>query len=65
MTVEVFYFDGCPHFRTTVNLVQKILEEHGLSLPIIEISVGNDQEARQFRFVGSPTVRINGVDSRC
>jgi hypothetical protein len=62
MTIEVFYFDGCPHFRATVNLLKKVLEEHGRSLPIIEISVVNDRAAKQFRFLGSPTVRINSVD---
>jgi hypothetical protein len=62
MKIEVLYIDGCPHFPATVDAVKKSLAQLGLTCPITEMSVTDQNMAVRFGFLGSPTVRINGLD---
>jgi hypothetical protein len=62
MKIEVLYIDGCPHFPATVEAVKGTLREFGLISPITEISVADRETAVSIGFLGSPTVRINGLD---
>ena len=62
MKIEVFYFDGCPHVRATVERLNRVLEESGLNCPITQTRVGDHEAAQSVGFLGSPTVRINDVD---
>lgn len=61
MKVELFYLEGCPNVRPTMDRLRHVLNGCGLLLPIMEIQVG-DEEATKFQFLGSPTIRIDGVD---
>ena len=63
MRIEVLYIDGCPHFPATVDAVKEALGQYGLTSPIIETKVGDQEMAVSIGFLGSPTVRINGLDS--
>jgi hypothetical protein len=58
--VEVLYFDGCPGSQRLLPLVRRLSREHGARLVEMRIETPDDAEAR--RFLGSPTVRVNGVD---
>jgi hypothetical protein len=62
MTVDVLYLDGCPHYAPARELVERVLSEHRIAAQICEIEVTNAADAQEKRFLGSPTVRINGVD---
>ncbi len=62
MKIEVFYFDGCPSFPKAVEQVQKVLKEEHLDLSIDSIPVETHEEALAHRFLGSPTIRVNGLD---
>ncbi len=62
MRVEVLYFEGCPNVRATVDRLQRALQERGLTPPVAEIPVVDEEMAQELRFPGSPTVRINGLD---
>ena len=62
MKIEVLYIDGCPHFPATVDAVKNSLGQFGLNCPIIEMSVTDQEMAMRIGFLGSPTVRINGLD---
>jgi len=62
MRIEVLYIDGCPHFPATVDAVKKCLGQLGLTCPITEISVADQRMAMDIGFLGSPTVRIDGLD---
>ncbi|MGH2484490.1 MAG: DF family (seleno)protein [Ktedonobacterales bacterium] len=61
-TVEVLYFEGCPHHERAVALVRKALAAEKVSAPIQMIRVETDAEAHQHGFYGSPSVRFNGED---
>jgi hypothetical protein len=62
MKIEVFCIDGCPHFPATVDAVKRCLRQLGLSCPITEMSVPDQGMAVRIGFLGSPTVRIDGLD---
>lgn len=62
MKVEVLYFKGCPNHLPTVRRVRETLHKMGLHDEIREIEVDSQVKAEATAFLGSPSVRINGVD---
>ena len=60
--IEVLFFDGCPNHEPTMNLAREVLSELGLEAEIREVPVETPEDAETHRFVGSPTVRVNGRD---
>ena len=60
--IEIFYFAGCPNHEPTVRLVREVLSELGLNEEIREVPVETAEAALANRFIGSPSVRINGND---
>ena len=60
--IEILYFPGCPNYEPTVNLAREVLGDLGLEAEIREVAVENSEDAEALRFVGSPTVRVNGKD---
>jgi hypothetical protein len=62
MEIEVFYFRGCPHHLPTLERIRKVLREEGHDAEVREVLVPDAQTAQQVRFLGSPTVRIDGID---
>jgi hypothetical protein len=60
--VEILAFQGCPNVGPTRALVERIARELALD-PVLEMIDVPDAEApRGLRFLGSPSVRVNGVD---
>ncbi len=62
MKIEVLYFDGCPNHGAAVERVREVLAEEDIEAEVVEVSVRDDASARDFGFLGSPTVRLNGYD---
>lgn len=62
MKVEVFYIDGCPNHQPAVGRVNELLQELRLTGNVLEVPVTDSASATAVRFLGSPTVRVNGVD---
>jgi hypothetical protein len=42
--------------------LKAVLEEEGIPADIEVIKVRTDEEAKRLRFIGSPTIRIDGAD---
>ena len=61
MRIELLYLEGCPNVQPTLSRLRQVLQECGLVWPIIEIRVG-DEEFVKHRFLGSPTIRVDGLD---
>lgn len=60
--VEILYFEGCPNHERARDLVERTASELRL-LPEIElVEVSDSQAAERLRFLGSPTVRVDGRD---
>ncbi len=62
MKIELLYFAGCPHHRATRKLIDATLSELGLDAEVEEIEVRDRQEADRQRFLGSPSIRVDGTD---
>ena len=62
MQIDILYFEGCPHHIPTVERVKQIVAEMGLTIPVTEVQITTPEEAQQRRFLGSPTVLVDGVD---
>ena len=60
--VEVLYFDDCPNHEPVRALVAQIAAELGVEPEIELVHVADTDAATRLRFLGSPTVRVNGVD---
>ena len=60
--IEIFYFAGCPNHAPTVSLAREVLGELGLEAELREVSVETLADAEAQRFIGSPSVRVNGKD---
>ena len=63
MQVEVLYWEGCPSLPQTLADLRAALTEAGHDPDAIVLRhIGDDETARAERFVGSPTIRIDGRD---
>jgi hypothetical protein len=62
MRIEVLYFDGCPNHRPAIQRVRQVLAEEGLSAEVLEVNVSEPSLAQTVGFLGSPTIRVNGLD---
>lgn len=62
MKIEVLYVAECPSHPAAVRLVRDVLATQGLAADIQEVLVTDEGMAKQFKFPGSPTIRINGRD---
>ena len=62
MKIEVLYFGGCLNHEAAVERVKEALREEGLSAEIAEVNVQDAEVAQSLQFLGSPSVRIEGLD---
>jgi hypothetical protein len=60
--IELLFTEECPHREETRRLITEILEEEHLDIPLFEVCVRTAEEAARHRFIGSPSVRVNGED---
>jgi hypothetical protein len=58
--VELLFFDGCPDIERLSPLVAPLADAAGAR--VVHRRVETHQEAEAQRFLGSPTVRVDGVD---
>ena len=61
-TVEVLSFEGCPHAEQALRLVRRVLAESGIAATVRHVDVPDVEAAEAWRFLGSPTIRVNGRD---
>ena len=58
----MLYFDGCPNHEALLSHLREMLVRTGFSAEIHLRRIASDGAAQRERFLGSPTVRINGRD---
>lgn len=62
MKIEVLYFEGCPSHPPTMRMVREVLDSLDRNDEIHQVEIRSRAEAEAMRFVGSPSIRINGSD---
>lgn len=61
-TVEILYFDGCPNHEALLPHLRELLRQARVEADIELRRVPDQAAADRERFLGSPTVRIDGRD---
>ena len=59
--VEGVVFESCPHIEATFGRARAAIVAAKVEADLRVVVVGSDDEALRLRFLGSPTVRVNGV----
>jgi hypothetical protein len=60
--VEVLITPDCPHRDAAITLAQRVCERSGGTAEVRVIQVPDQAAAERLRFLGSPTIRVNGRD---
>jgi hypothetical protein len=60
--VEILYFEGCPNHAEAHALVERVAAELRVDPDVHDVEVPDPGAATRLRFLGSPTVRVNGQD---
>ncbi len=64
MKAELFYFDDCPSYRQALENLARALQLEQLpdEVEMIPVADADAADAEAKRFIGSPTIRIDGID---
>jgi hypothetical protein len=62
MTVQLLYTEGCPHVAAYLPDLLQLVAAAGVDALVQTQVVVDHEHAQQERFLGSPTVRVDGVD---
>jgi hypothetical protein len=60
--VELLYFVGCPNALLACKELMSVLRAYGRPVVIQRIKVRDQRHALELRFLGSPSLRVNGQD---
>jgi hypothetical protein len=60
--IELLYFDGCPSYVALLPRLRELLASEGIDEEVELRRVETAEDAERYRFLGSPTVRVNGED---
>ena len=62
MRIEILAFEGCPNVDATRELVRRALHSEAVDAQVEYIEVPTPDIAQRVRFLGSPSVRVDGED---
>lgn len=62
MKIELLYFKECHVYRIVLKNINEVIKEKGLDTEVHLKEIKNDKQALEDKFLGSPTVRVNGTD---
>ena len=60
--IELLYFADCPNWRNCFDELYTMLRERAVSDDVELIEVESNEEANRLEFLGSPTIRVDGID---
>ena len=61
-TVQILTFEGCPNRARAIAFVDRVVAESGISTSVEVVDVADPAQAVALRFLGSPTIRVDGMD---
>jgi hypothetical protein len=62
MKIELLYFDGCPSHEALLPTLRALLVDEEIETEVELRRVESIEAAERERFLGSPTVRVDGDD---
>jgi hypothetical protein len=60
--VSFLYYEDCPSYDLALERLREVMAEEGVPGDVEVIKVETEKRARELRFVGSPTIRLDGQD---
>ena len=60
--VEILARKGCDNRGMAVLVVERVVAEMGIPVVVKEIDLTSEAQAKKRRFLGSPSVHVDGVD---
>jgi hypothetical protein len=60
--IEVLTYPGCPHRSAAIALAERVRDQLGSAAEVRVIDIADQPAAEQARFLGSPTIRVDGHD---
>jgi hypothetical protein len=62
MRIELLYVRDCPNHRPALEMARQVINDLGLATEVEQIEVLDQPQAERLRFLGSPTLLVDGVD---
>lgn len=62
MQIQFLYYEDCPSHDDALERLRGLLREEAVKAEIEIIKVETEEEAQEWKFVGSPTILIDGED---
>ena len=62
MNIRFLYYEDCPSHETALERLQMVMNQENISSEVEVIKVETEDQANSWKFVGSPTILINGED---
>jgi len=60
--IKVLFTEGCINTPRTVSRIEETSRELNIPIRIEKVIISTQEEANTHKFMGSPTVQINGVE---
>lgn len=60
--ISLLFVSGCPGAPLVKRYIDSIIADVGIDAEVNLMLIENDIDARRLRFIGSPTVRVDGLD---
>ena len=60
--IEFLFFKDCPNWKKALKNLNLVLSEEGVNILVRKVQVKTENEANDWKFPGSPTIRVNGKD---
>ena len=60
--IRVLCSEGCANASPTLDLVKNVAQDLNIPVNMEMVTVGTQEQAEELRFLGSPTVQIEGLD---
>ena len=62
LKVELLYFDGCPNWPAGLANLKSALQDADLDAQVQLVKIEDVVRAKRERFLGSPSIRVEGAD---
>lgn len=60
--IELLYFDDCPSWQNALENLHRVIEAENLPFQVRLIEIFTPEQAQEERFLGSPSIRMKGLD---
>ena len=62
MNILFLHTTDCHVWKDSLTVLKEVLKEVGVDEKVEEITVASQEEAERYKFLGSPTILIDGID---